>query len=205
MRGESSGDALLGEALLGEALPAPADYDVLLIDGRSGSGKTSLAERAVAQARLAELNPQLLHVEDLYPGWDGLAAGSRALPSVLAQRAYRRYDWISGEFGERVVIVPELPLIIEGCGALTREALAAAQAFAMQSLGGQLPSVASARVRGVWLDCPAPERHERAIARDGDTYAPHWIRWAAQEDTLYAHTRPWLLADTVVRSASPVP
>ncbi|MHA3722817.1 hypothetical protein ACXR2T_02960 [Leucobacter sp. HY1910] len=192
----------------GDALPSPADYDVLLIDGRSGSGKTSLAERAVAAARLCDLDPQLLHVEDLYPGWDGLAAGSRALAGVLAQRAYRRYDWLAGEFGERVVIGPELPLIIEGCGALTRESLAAAQAFAVgraRAIGQpDDPSIVApgARVLSVWLECPALERQERALARDGETYAPHWNRWAEQEDELYARTRPWLLADRIVRSAN---
>lgn len=174
------------------AWPGPAEYDVLIIDGRSGSGKTSLADRAVAAARRAELDPQLLHVEDLYPGWDGLDAGSRALAEVLASRTYRRYDWFAEEFGERVVIGPELPLIIEGCGALTPESLAAAQSFAGPR----------GRVVSLWLECPAPERRERAIARDGETYAPHWRRWAQQEDTLYARTRPWLIADRIVTSAS---
>lgn len=169
-------------------LPPPADYDVLIIDGRSGSGKTSLAREAVAAAHLAELDPQLLHVEDLYPGWDGLDAGSRALPGVLERRQYRRYDWVAGAFGERVTLGPELPLIIEGCGALTVEALGAAQQFAGPA----------ARVITLWLECPAPERQARALARDGETYAPHWQRWADQEDALYARTRPWLIADRIV-------
>ncbi|WP_017793437.1 nucleoside/nucleotide kinase family protein [Leucobacter salsicius] len=174
------------------ALPGPADYDVLIIDGRSGSGKTSLARQATVAARLAELDPQVLHVEDLYPGWDGLAAGSRALASVLERREYRRYDWIAGEFGERVTIGPELPLIIEGCGALTAEALGAAQRFAGPA----------ARVLTLWLECPVPERQARALARDGETYAPHWQRWADQEDALYARTRPWLIAERIIASDS---
>ena len=174
------------------ALPGPAEYDVLIIDGRSGSGKTSLADRAVAAAHLAELDPQLLHVEDLYPGWDGLAAGSRALAGVLARRSYRRYDWIAGEFGAHVGIGPELPLIIEGCGALTTETLRAAQAFAGPA----------ARVLSLWLECPTPERQARALARDGETYAPHWRRWADQEDALYAQTRPWLIADQIIASSA---
>lgn len=173
------------------ALPAPGSYDVLIIDGRSGSGKTQLADRAVAAAQLADLDPQLLHVEDLYPGWDGLDAGSRALPGVIAARQYRRYDWLAGEFGERVTITPEPPLIIEGCGALTVKALAAAAEFAGQ--GG--------RVIALWLDCPTPERRARALGRDGELYAPHWRRWATQEDALYTRTRPWLLADRIIASA----
>lgn len=173
------------------ALPGAADYDVLFIDGRSGSGKTSLADRAMAAAHLAELDPQLLHVEDLYPGWDGLEAGSRSLAGVLARRAYRQYDWIAGDFGERVTLGPELPLIIEGCGALTTESLLAAQTFAGPA----------ARVLSVWLECPTQERQARALARDGETYAPHWRRWADQEDALYARTRPWLIADRIIASS----
>lgn len=172
------------------ALPSPADYDVLIIDGRSGSGKTSLAARAVAAARLAELDPQLLHVEDLYPGWDGLAAGSEALAAVIARREYRRYDWILGEFGARVEIGAELPLIIEGCGALSTAALSAAERFA--GVG--------TRVLSVWLECPASERKQRALTRDGATYAPHWQRWADQEEALYARTKPWLIADRILAS-----
>ena len=56
------------------------DVAVVLIDGRSGSGKTSLA------ADVAEsLGAAVLHLEDLYPGWDGLGAGSRAVASALAE------------------------------------------------------------------------------------------------------------------------
>jgi len=29
-------------------------------------------------------------------------------------------------------------------------------------------------------------RYERAMARDGDTFRPHWERWAGQEEALLA-------------------
>jgi len=29
---------------------------------------------------------------------------------------------------------------------------------------------------------PEKDRRARALARDGDLYAPHWERWAAQEE-----------------------
>lgn len=168
----------------------PALYDVLIIDGRSGSGKTSYAASAVAAAHRSDLDPQLLHVEDLYPGWDGLEAGSQALAGVLDRRTYQRYDWNAGEFGEQVALGPELPLIIEGCGALTSASIAAARRFAGPH----------ARIVTLWLACPAPERRARALARDGETYAPHWQRWATQEDALYARTRPWLLANGIIEN-----
>ena len=33
----------------------------------------------------------------------------------------------------------------------------------------------------LWLEAPDDLRRERALARDRDTYAPHWLRWARQE------------------------
>ena len=39
--------------------------------------------------------------------------------------------------------------------------------------------------------------------RDGETYAPHWDRWAAQEDAVYAGTRPWEGADLVLHTGAP--
>ena len=53
---------------------------VVLIDGRSGSGKTTLAMKLANEifAR-TQLKPQLVHMDDLYPGWEGLSAGARML------------------------------------------------------------------------------------------------------------------------------
>lgn len=181
-------------------------FDVLLIDGRSGSGKTSLAARIVRELRGAgaagadphdphhsTAEPQLLRVEDLYPGWDGLAEGSAALAAVLDEGRYHRYDWYAGTFAEEHRIALRPPLVIEGCGAITARNLAAARRWAVRAAGE------GAVVRSLWLDCPDEVRRSRALARDGDSYAPHWDRWATQEDTLYAEHEPWRLADDVRR------
>ncbi len=74
-------------------------------------------------------------------------------------------------------------LVLEGCGALVP------------------PAGAYAAVR-VWVDAPTEVRKERALSRDGETYAPHWDRWAAQEDAVYARSRPWESADLVLRTAA---
>lgn len=161
----------------------------LLIDGRSGSGKTELADSLLRALRAAGADPQALRAEDLYPGWDGLAEGSLAVARALGAGGYRRFDWAAGEFAEWVRIDPRSPLVIEGCGAITRANLAAARSWARAHAGGS--------VRSVWLDAPAAERKRRALARDGDAYAPHWDRWAEQEDAHYALHAPWRLADEV--------
>lgn len=169
------------------------DWDVLIIDGRSGSGKTQLAavmqQYCAASGRPAEL----LHVEELYPGWDGLGAGSLGVARALREGGFAAYDWIAERFGAWTPLAPQLPLIIEGCGALTVENVMAAREWGARASGMEREP----RVHSIWLECATAERKARALARDGDTYAPHWERWAAQEDAHYAAHQPWLIADEV--------
>lgn len=162
---------------------------MILIDGRSGSGKTSLAQQLVALLRGQGRSAQLLHLEDLYPGWDGLAAGSRAAADALGEGGYRPYDWGTGGFGSWVPLSSERPLIVEGCGAITAANLAAARSWA----GNE-----NAPVYSIWLEGAEELRRERAFARDGDTFRPHWERWAAQEEHFFAEARPAMLADEIV-------
>ena len=156
-------------ALAGERAPASSDGEparaqravpVVTIDGYSGSGKSTLA---AALARLVS-DWQVLHLDDWYPGWDGLEAGvgiaRRIAADLRAGRAssYEAWDWENGTTGA-TIRVPLAPTIIEGCGAIEAEADLA-----------------------VWIADPGEdERRHRALARDGQTDAPHWQRWADQD------------------------
>lgn len=190
------------------------ELDAIVIDGRSGSGKTSLADQLVRRLLGQGRDAQVLRVEDLYPGWDGLSTGSRAVATALDAGRYRRYDWIRGEFAEPVTISGTRPLIIEGCGAVTAENLAAVRRWvqryrsnadaALETPGAGVAhdgrsAGPPAAVWSVWLDLPPAQRRSRALARDGETFAPHWDRWAAQEDAHYAEHEPWTLVDEVLR------
>lgn len=154
----------------------------MLVDGRSGSGKSTLAEELVA------LNPsaQLVRLDDVYLGWDGLqAASDHVVEVILSDRPrWQRWDWARSEKAEWHVLDAGRPIIIEGCGALSRRAAALAD------------------VR-IWVELDAVERKARALARDGETYAPHWDRWAAQEDAFIAAENPRALADLVVEGVGP--
>ncbi len=156
-------------AALGEALP------VLLIDGRSGSGKTELA------TALAErIDAQLVRLDDVYPGWDGLEAASKLVRSdILLQHRWQRWDWASGRLAEWHELDPAQPLVVEGSGALSHA-------------NRELATL------GVWVELDEPTRKARALARDGAMYEPHWDAWAAQEQLFYDRERPDLLADLVV-------
>ena len=158
---------------------------VLFVDGHSGSGKTTLARALAGEySRLGAPAPQIVGMDELYPGWHGLREGSESVAQLIRSREYSRYDWYAERFTERVALDPGSPLIIEGCGSLSADALAAAR-----SLGDSY---------AVWISSPAALRRERAIARDGETFAPHWDEWAAQEQAHFARTKPLARATEVV-------
>ena len=144
----------------GEPARATRAVPVVTIDGYSGSGKSTLA------AALAQLvnGWQVLHLDDWYPGWDGLEAGADIARRIAADlrggraSSYEAWDWENGATGA-TIRVPLAPTIIEGCGAIEAEADLA-----------------------IWIADPGEEeRRHRALARDGQTYAPHWQRWADQD------------------------
>jgi uridine kinase len=149
---------------------------IILIDGRSGSGKTGLAT-----ALAARFDAQLVRLDDIYPGWDGLEAASDLVRAdILLQHRWRRWDWAAGEHAEWHQVDPSRTLVIEGSGALSRTN----REFA---------------TLGVWVELDETTRKARALARDGATYEPHWDAWAAAEQRFFDRERPDLLADVVVR------
>lgn len=152
---------------------------VLLIDGGAGSGKTTLAE-TLAAAWPGDRAVQLVGLDELYPGWGGLAAGSASVPAVILGTRFRTWDWAAGRPGPWRTLDPSAPLIVEGCGALTP---------ASRPLAGL----------ALWLEVDEPTRRSRALARDGAMFADHWDDWAAQEAVHWRADHPRELADLVLR------
>lgn len=184
MGNAGSGAEWIPAALRGAA-PRAGRTRVLAIDGRSGAGKTQLAGTLAG-----ELSAPVVSVEDLYGGWDGLERGigllvGEVLEPLAAGRTARvpRYDWVAGTWAEPVPLPPPDVLIVEGVGAGARRA-------------GAFESVL------VWLETPLPVRKKRALDRDGETFAPYWDRWAAQEDRMLARERTPERADVVIDGVS---
>jgi uridine kinase len=154
---------------------------LICVDGPAGSGKTTLA------AGIARLSPgaRVVHMDDLYPGWSGLACVDDQLAGLLEPLAegrpgsYRRWDWVAGAFAETVVVDPVALLVLEGVGS-------GASRFA--------PLLTTL----VWVEAPHDVRMARGLARDGDAFAPHWEQWARDEAILFEREQTRSRADVVV-------
>lgn len=148
----------------------------MLIDGGSGAGKTTLARDLAPR-----LDAQLVSLDDVYPGWDGLAAASAAVHETVLRATdpgYTGWDWAADRAAGWHPLDPSRAIVVEGCGALSR----AARGLATYA---------------VWVELDSAERRRRALARDPD-FAPHWDRWAAQEREFWAREHPQQLADVVI-------
>ncbi len=171
------------------APPSLGHTRLVCVDGPSGSGKTVLAERLAAGLG----GCPVVHMDDLYPGWDGLAA---AVPLLVAQimeplaagraATYRRYDWDAGGYAEEHTVPAADALVVEGVGC-----------------GARNPAAYACLL--VWVEAPHAVRLARGLARDGEAYRPHWQRWAVQEEALFADERTRERADVRVDGAPVAP
>jgi hypothetical protein len=158
---------------------------VILLDGPSGAGKSSLADRLIARWPAAGV-PRLVRMDDLYPGWDGLDAGSASIARDLlgplrttGAGAWQRWDWAAGRPAGRETVTGGEPLLIEGCGTLSRDNTAHADL-------------------AVWLHADDGLRKRRALARDGAVFAAEWDRWQAEFERYVEREHPVRQADLVL-------
>lgn len=152
---------------------------LVCVDGPAGSGKTTLASQLAV-----ELDAQVVHLDDLYEGWEaGPDGGARRLREwVLAPLAagragrYLRYDWNAGRYAEAHDVEPAPFVVVEGCGAAAR----------------QIDPWVALRV---WVEADDDERLRRTVARDGAEARDHLLRWMADEAVHYARERSRERAD----------
>jgi hypothetical protein len=139
---------------------------LVLIDGPSGAGKSTFADAVVAgwPGRV----PTLVRLDDVYPGWNGLDRGARALARTLVSpwrrrspSGYRRWDWAVGAPGAATDVHAGAGLVVEGCGA-----------FAVAEPG--TPAIR------IWVDAADDVRRARALERDDGAYDAYWEVWDRQ-------------------------
>ncbi|MDQ1583392.1 MAG: hypothetical protein QOF36_1446 [Microbacteriaceae bacterium] len=155
---------------------------VILIDGSSGTGKSTLATRLVADWPGA-VAPVLVRMDDIYPGWGGLDAASVHIRDHLLgpRRAgtaarWQRHDWSADVPAEWHDVDAGAPLIVEGCGTVSRD------------------NAALADLR-LWLTADPEACKARALARDKGSFDAHWDDWQRQFDRFVARERPESRAD----------
>ena len=158
---------------------------IILIDGKSGVGKTRLATIMAAAT-----GATLVHLDDVYPGWVGLAAGrDDIIESVLVPLSqgqsggYVSWDWVNDQPGQRVSVEPANVVIVEGCGISTAESRALADTV-------------------VWVDCPDPVRADRLHSRDGKRFDDYVAEWDAQVAAHIDDNHPDTTASVVVRTTT---
>lgn len=169
---------------------------IVLIDGRAASGKSSLAAALKNQLfKELEQAPRLVHMDDLYPGWEGLIAGSHYLNQQILQplkqgktSSWQLWDWEQAQRGRSDEpgngwreFAGGTPLIVEGCGSLSRVSA----------------ELADYRV---WIETEQQVRHQRWLDRDGEKFNEFWHIWAAQEDEFYQQEKSSQLADLVIEN-----
>jgi uridine kinase len=156
---------------------------IVLIDGRAGSGKSTLAEKLQNELfRQGESMPRIIHMDDLYEGWNGLAAGAEYLQRFILQpladkqtATWQEYNWELGKRDRWREFSGGTPLIIEGCGAINL-------------FTAELASFS------VWLEVSEETRRQRWQERDGNRFDEFFDNWAAQELDFYATQRSRELA-----------
>jgi uridine kinase len=150
---------------------------LVLVDGASGTGKTSLAAELAARWP-TDRRVVVVHMDDLYGGWDGLAAGILALEvSLLTPRSWGEdahlgsYNWVTQSWDDGQVIPAGVDVIVEGCG----------------SFGPVLAQTADARI---WLEAPEDLRRERALGRGAEDFERHWDMWEQQFQQFERRVQP---------------
>ncbi len=166
----------------GRASGQPA---VVLIDGPAGAGKSTLADLIVARWP-GESGPTLVRMDDLYPGWGGLLEGCADLGRELlaprragATARWQRYNWTLGRLDEWTVVDGSRPLVVEGCGTLSRA------------------NAPLAHLR-IWLTADDVMRKERALRRDRGGFDAHWDQWQAQFEDYLTEETPITQADVIL-------
>ena len=160
---------------------------IILIDGRAGSGKSTFAEALQQQLfRDGESAPRVIHMDNIFEGWDGLALGSDYMVRFILQPLARQetaswqdWSWVKNQRSSWREFSGGAPLIVEGCGSLTERSKEHADI-------------------SIWLEASEETRRERWIQRE--RHLEKFDFWAAQELDFYAREKSHSLADLVIRT-----
>ena len=153
---------------------------LICVDGPAGSGKTTLADEIASLT-----GAPVLHMDDMFEGWDGLPRITDQLDTLLRPLAagrsgtYRRWDWPGNAWAETVIVPPAPLLVLEGVGSGSAD-------------------VADLVTVLAWVEVPYDLRMARGLERGGVGVAENWRQWAIDEQDLFERERTRQRADVVV-------
>lgn len=171
-------------------LPAE-NLALVLVDGRSGSGKSTFAERL---ARI--LDGAVVHSDDIAWHHDPIDWAEVLVDGVIAPWrrgeavCFRPPGWVENGRPGVIEVPPQRTLIIEGVGA-GRSGLAARAELV------------------VWIQSDRDEARRRGLQRDvelGRTPKEaevFWDEWMRSEEPFLAEDRPWSRASLIVNGTPP--
>lgn len=159
---------------------SPSRPILIALDGRCGSGKTTLA------ARLAEAFPGSItvHTDDYYlppaarvPGWDKISCANMDLRRLRAEVleparvgrgfSYKAYSCREGAYLPPVACAPARLVLIEGSYS-------------------HHPALAACYDLRIFVTCSKAEQTRRLQAREGARYAAFAERWIPLEEGYFA-------------------
>ena len=168
---------------------------VVLIDGRAGSGKSTFARLLQDQVfQETKQSPKVIHMDDLYPGWEGLTQGSLYLvekilrPLILEGKAqWQKWDWGNDQRGGAGPgngwrgFEGHNILIVEGCGSVSAQSIEFADLT-------------------IWIEADRQTRKQRFESRDRGVFSNFWVSWSAQEDQFFQEQRSEQLCQVSVKN-----
>jgi len=157
---------------------------IILIDGRASSGKSTLAANLQNELfKQGESMPRIIHMDDLYEGWQGLSLGAEYLQRIILQpllakknASWQEYNWELEQRDRWREFSGGTPLIVEGCGSLNQ-------------FTSKVSNIS------IWLEVDEEIRRARWLERDGNNFDEYFDIWAAQELDFIAREKSPSLAD----------
>lgn len=146
-----------------------SEQPIIAIDGPAGAGKTTLAE-TLSLALAQKFSISLVHMDDLYPGWDG-ALGNELTQSLIwitschkakKDLTFAPFNWDRNSFEAPRHSKSTTLLILEGVGSAQR-------------------AIEEHLTTSIWLDLDPQTGFQRVIKRDGGHISDSMTRWLDQQ------------------------
>ena len=171
-------------------LPAKG-HALVLVDGRSGAGKSTFG------ARLAQLlDGALVHTDDISWNHDAIDWAHLLVDGVITPWrrgeavAYQPPGWVAEKRQGAVEVLPAPLLVVEGVGAGRAELAAGADLV-------------------IWVQSDRDTARRRGLARDvelgrsPEEAEAFWDEWMRAEEPFLAADQPWSRASLVVNGTPP--